>query len=486
MGAFGEKLRRQREHRGISLEAVANTTKISTRMLRALEEEHFDQLPGGVFNKGFVRAYARQIGLNEQEAINDYLAALAESQIHSQPIIPNFRNTPARPAFETRAENKAENKPENKSSIADARVDRGDTAAADRRAPAERRVDARRVETRRTQDRLTGIEKVDDHLRRDRPPALPLNDPATNDRVKDARKNSDHENGNRLNPAFLAESPNQSQERGVDQAEPAAHSNALADDDLPTAPASFLNLSGPPQSYDEREEAVEENQPSARDEREEVAPVSAIRRSPTQPIAWRKLAIPLLLVVIIILFVVFLRRNHPAPQLEASSPPATPTSTTPSPGVPVAATPAAAAKVSAQNGSNASTSISSTAPLPSSPSRHPSSEKPAPTEPPSDVTKIIPSRAPPSKPKPLPAFTLIIRATENSSVAITADGQAVAQENLIAPAATSVRATKEIVVKAGNAAGVSFMLNGKDIPATGAEGQPHTYVFDTNGLRPGN
>ena len=49
MGAFGEKLRKQREQRGIELDAISNTTKISTRMLRALEEEHFDQLPGGVF-----------------------------------------------------------------------------------------------------------------------------------------------------------------------------------------------------------------------------------------------------------------------------------------------------------------------------------------------------------------------------------------------------------------------------------------------------
>jgi len=56
LGAFGDKLRKQRELRGIELDAISNTTKISTRMLRALEEEHFDQLPGGVFNKGFVRA----------------------------------------------------------------------------------------------------------------------------------------------------------------------------------------------------------------------------------------------------------------------------------------------------------------------------------------------------------------------------------------------------------------------------------------------
>jgi cytoskeletal protein RodZ len=44
-------------------------------MLRALEEEHFDQLPGGIFNKGFIRAYARCLNMDEEQAIADYLAA---------------------------------------------------------------------------------------------------------------------------------------------------------------------------------------------------------------------------------------------------------------------------------------------------------------------------------------------------------------------------------------------------------------------------
>ncbi len=75
MGQFGEKLRRERELRGITLEEVAVATKIGTRSLRALEEEKFDQLPGGIFNKGFVRAYARYVGIDEEQAVSDYLAA---------------------------------------------------------------------------------------------------------------------------------------------------------------------------------------------------------------------------------------------------------------------------------------------------------------------------------------------------------------------------------------------------------------------------
>lgn len=79
MGRFGEKLRRERELRGITLEEVAVATKIGTRNLRALEEEKFAQLPGGIFNKGFVRAYARYVGIDEEQAISDYVAAIKES-----------------------------------------------------------------------------------------------------------------------------------------------------------------------------------------------------------------------------------------------------------------------------------------------------------------------------------------------------------------------------------------------------------------------
>ncbi|HXY52310.1 MAG TPA: RodZ domain-containing protein [Terriglobales bacterium] len=76
MASFGEHLRQEREQRGITLDEISLSTKISTRLLRALEEEKFDQLPGGIFNKGFVRAYARHLGIDEEQAIADYLAAL--------------------------------------------------------------------------------------------------------------------------------------------------------------------------------------------------------------------------------------------------------------------------------------------------------------------------------------------------------------------------------------------------------------------------
>ena len=72
---FGEALRRERESRGIALDTVVSATKITSRHLKCLEEERFDQLPGGVFNKGMVRNYARMLGLNEDEWLSKYMAA---------------------------------------------------------------------------------------------------------------------------------------------------------------------------------------------------------------------------------------------------------------------------------------------------------------------------------------------------------------------------------------------------------------------------
>ena len=75
MSTFGETLRKEREKRGVTLESVSEGTKIGTRFLRALEAGQFDQLPGGVFNKGFVRAYARHVGLDEEKTLADFMAA---------------------------------------------------------------------------------------------------------------------------------------------------------------------------------------------------------------------------------------------------------------------------------------------------------------------------------------------------------------------------------------------------------------------------
>jgi cytoskeleton protein RodZ len=81
--SFGERMKRERELRGIKLEEIAESTKIGKRNLVALEQEQFDQLPGGIFNKGFVRAYAKYLGLDEEQAVNDFMTASAN---YDQPV----------------------------------------------------------------------------------------------------------------------------------------------------------------------------------------------------------------------------------------------------------------------------------------------------------------------------------------------------------------------------------------------------------------
>jgi cytoskeleton protein RodZ len=77
--SFGEKLKLEREKRKITLEQISSSTKIGTRMLQALEEDKFNQLPGGIFNKGFVRAYSRAVGLDEDQTVAEYLQASGDA-----------------------------------------------------------------------------------------------------------------------------------------------------------------------------------------------------------------------------------------------------------------------------------------------------------------------------------------------------------------------------------------------------------------------
>jgi cytoskeletal protein RodZ len=79
MGEFGQELRTERESRGIEIEEISDSTKISSRYLLALEGNQFEQLPGGVFNKGIVRSYARVVGLDEEFWVSRYMQAYQQS-----------------------------------------------------------------------------------------------------------------------------------------------------------------------------------------------------------------------------------------------------------------------------------------------------------------------------------------------------------------------------------------------------------------------
>src|SRR5512143_2651764 len=73
MPTLGEELRRRREERGVSLAEIAEATRIGTRFLKAIETDNFSILPGGIFTRSFIRAYAKHVGLNEDNAIALYL-----------------------------------------------------------------------------------------------------------------------------------------------------------------------------------------------------------------------------------------------------------------------------------------------------------------------------------------------------------------------------------------------------------------------------
>ncbi len=75
---FGHELRREREGRGVSIDAVCAVTKVSLRHVEALEAGRFGDLPGGVFRKGIVRSYIAAVGLEEPIWIERFEASLRE------------------------------------------------------------------------------------------------------------------------------------------------------------------------------------------------------------------------------------------------------------------------------------------------------------------------------------------------------------------------------------------------------------------------
>jgi hypothetical protein len=409
VGAFGEKLRKQREQQGIGLDAISGTTKISTRMLRALEEEHFDQLPGGVFNKGFVRAYARQVGLNEEEAVADYLDAARQNQLQSHSLSPDFRGLPGNdlPGDDLNGHDLP---------------DRNDSS----------NPSSNKARNNRTQPLLA------------------------NDRRKQSRRSEDRRNEARRSEARNKETRNKEDRRPKDLSP------------LPDSPTSGLAAQLP----------------------------------------WGKLAVALLLVTFAL--ALWNSRRHREPS--AAAQPAAPSPQSPAP-VPAQASgsaptlPAAKAApaktlssgkfspgtISTASTPSPATNASITLPVPPPPSKaapiaptqaesRGSAPAPSPNAPRANPT-LAEGTASAATAKPPNTFSLLIRAEETSWVSITLDGKPVAQETLIAPAHTSIRAAGEVVVKAGNAAGISFQFNGEDIPAQGNEGEVRTYVFDAAGFR---
>ena len=354
MGEFGAKFRKARESKELSLDDISNVTKISARMLQAIEAEDFDQLPGGVFNKGFIRAYAKHLGLNSDDAVNEYLGCLRQAQIDSHAGWDSGIRPDPRPP---------------KTAVA---------APVKPTPPAETRV------------------KVDEL------PELQL--PRAED-IRPARKE------------YLDNPPSGFPRTLIYVAAIVVlaavilwmrHSRSSANAAKPIAPSA----------------------PTV------ITPAAAKAPPPSSPPATKPVV-----------------TAPAAPKPVVATQPSTVTNK------PVASAPAAT----------------------TSPATNPNQVT---VEKKGDVT-IRSFGTPTSKPAISTSanLSLVIRATENAWVSVTSDGQLVAQETLIAPANSSFHASRELVVRVGNAAGVSFLWNGKELPPQGAESEAKTFIFDAQGMR---
>ncbi|HVF22543.1 MAG TPA: helix-turn-helix domain-containing protein [Pyrinomonadaceae bacterium] len=76
--SIGEQLRLAREERGIGLREICEQTRISIHYLEAIEANDYKRLPGGVFNRSFIKAYAKCVGYDEREAVEGYTRYLRE------------------------------------------------------------------------------------------------------------------------------------------------------------------------------------------------------------------------------------------------------------------------------------------------------------------------------------------------------------------------------------------------------------------------
>lgn len=69
---FGPRLRSERERRGISLDTIATATKVSADLWEGLERNDFSRWPSGIFARAFIRDYARAVGLDSDEVVDEF------------------------------------------------------------------------------------------------------------------------------------------------------------------------------------------------------------------------------------------------------------------------------------------------------------------------------------------------------------------------------------------------------------------------------
>jgi transcriptional regulator with XRE-family HTH domain len=440
VGQFGDKFRNMREKKGISLDDVSNVTKISSRMLQAIEQENFDQLPGGVFNRGFIRAYAKHLGLNDEEAVTDYLACLRQAQIDAQATWQPEDRTLDRPAPVQRAAytKPSLNRPDlTKPAFTSSALKPEPTKPVLKKDPPAEAEELPELQLPRAQD--VRPPRRDYAEKRSGIPWTILAAAAVVVVLVATlwirRSRSEHaESGAQTANAPGAASP-------APQSAPAPIATTTPQ---ASSPPSNQNASSPLR-------LLASSNPRSAQPANATHPASPPPANPQSTGDENDVTVR-----------TFPPANSGRPPSSITQP-ANAASSTSQP----ASTPSSSASTGAK---------SSTASSPNQSSSGPSSSNPFFSHPPSSNSS---SSSPSSASRPL---TLVIRATETSWISVTADGQPVNQETLIAPAHASIRASREIIARIGNAAGVSFLWNGQDIPAQGAEAEVKTYVFDAQGM----
>jgi cytoskeletal protein RodZ len=87
MESLGGYLRKQRELQQLSVAEIAQSTRIPARILRLIEEDRFEELPADVFVRGFLRAYARTVNLQEAEVMEMYDRAYRPEPETAAPLV---------------------------------------------------------------------------------------------------------------------------------------------------------------------------------------------------------------------------------------------------------------------------------------------------------------------------------------------------------------------------------------------------------------
>lgn len=93
MDSVGQYLRQQREAKAMSIEEVARATRVPMSSVERLESDQFDELPGEVFVRGFMKSYARAVGLDSDDVLARYTASRRVAWVTPLPI-----SSPTRPA----------------------------------------------------------------------------------------------------------------------------------------------------------------------------------------------------------------------------------------------------------------------------------------------------------------------------------------------------------------------------------------------------